>query len=268
MRPDEPKRSALDRLTENEKAVLRRRLAPQTAKEMAADLGISPHAVEKRLKMARTKLGVSSSLAAARLLADFEQRYQPLGPQESDIPSHLNPPQADMTAQPKTGLRHLYLLGGFAMIGALILTALVAQGVSAPNRDAAAPPPTPPAQPIVMRKADATETVAFLRSAFRSKDRDHSGYLDAAEVSTLEPRDRNRDKTLPPAPPPGERDRAAEQKWMAKLDNNRDGWVSEQEYVDYMLPWMLLSGVPSNWRQMEADSLRSATGAGGNGHRE
>ena len=139
MLPDETKRSALIRLTENEKAVLRRRLAPQTAKEMAADLRISPHAVEKRLKMARTKLGVSSSLAAARLLAEAEQRYQTLGPEQSDITSHSNPPQANVIAQLKTGLRHRYLIGGLVMVGALVLAALVVQSASPPNRDAATP---------------------------------------------------------------------------------------------------------------------------------
>jgi DNA-binding CsgD family transcriptional regulator len=72
IRTDEPGKIALARLTANEKECLRRRLLPQTAKEMASDLGISPHAVEKRLKMARAKLGVSSSLAAARLLAASE----------------------------------------------------------------------------------------------------------------------------------------------------------------------------------------------------
>ena len=45
--------AALARLTDNEKECLRRRLLQQTAKEMALDLGVSPHAVEKRLKMAR-----------------------------------------------------------------------------------------------------------------------------------------------------------------------------------------------------------------------
>jgi DNA-binding CsgD family transcriptional regulator len=44
--------AAIARLTDNEKECLRRRLRPQTAKEMAIDLGISPYAVEKRLKMA------------------------------------------------------------------------------------------------------------------------------------------------------------------------------------------------------------------------
>lgn len=52
---DDAARAALARLTLNEKECLRRRLLHQTAKEMALDLGISPHAVEKRLKMARTK---------------------------------------------------------------------------------------------------------------------------------------------------------------------------------------------------------------------
>src|SRR6185503_13082603 len=81
---DDKTRAALGRLTENEKECLRRRLQQQTAKEMALELGVSPHAVEKRLKMARTKLGLSSSLAAARLLAETEG-YQQTGPQAADL---------------------------------------------------------------------------------------------------------------------------------------------------------------------------------------
>src|SRR6187402_3853669 len=76
--------AALARLTDNEKECLRRRLRQQTAKEMALELGVSPHAVEKRLKMARTKLGLSSSLEAARLLAEAEG-YQQTGPHASDL---------------------------------------------------------------------------------------------------------------------------------------------------------------------------------------
>src|SRR5688572_30871708 len=76
--------AALARLTDNEKECLRRRLQQQTAKEMALELGVSPHAVEKRLKMARTKLGLSSSLEAARLLAASEG-YQQTGPHPSDL---------------------------------------------------------------------------------------------------------------------------------------------------------------------------------------
>src|SRR6187402_2224262 len=78
--------AALARLTDNEKECLRRRLQQQTAKEMALELGVSPHAVERRLKMARTKLGLSSSLEAARLLAASEG-YQQTGPQASELGS-------------------------------------------------------------------------------------------------------------------------------------------------------------------------------------
>lgn len=60
------------KLTEREKECLRLWLDHKTAKEIARELGISHHAVEKRLKTARTKLGVASSLEAARLLAREE----------------------------------------------------------------------------------------------------------------------------------------------------------------------------------------------------
>ena len=62
----------VDRLTEREKEPLRLWLNHKSAKEIALELGISHHAVEKRLKMARAKLGVASSLEAARMLAEAE----------------------------------------------------------------------------------------------------------------------------------------------------------------------------------------------------
>ena len=77
------KLAALDRLTEREKDCLRRWLLHKTAKEIAIDLGVSPHAVEKRLKMARAKLGVSTSLEAARLLSANEG-YDPTVPHRPD----------------------------------------------------------------------------------------------------------------------------------------------------------------------------------------
>ncbi len=66
----------LDRLTDGEKECLRRFLSHQTAKEMAIDLGVTHHAVEKRLKQARDKLGADSSLEAARILAEAEGYVQ------------------------------------------------------------------------------------------------------------------------------------------------------------------------------------------------
>lgn len=71
--PDDSMRAAILRLTTGERECLKRCLDHQTAKEMALDLGVSPHAVEKRLKMARAKLGMSSSLEAAKLVAAADE---------------------------------------------------------------------------------------------------------------------------------------------------------------------------------------------------
>ena len=70
---DESTRAAILRVTKAERECLKRCLSHQTAKQMALDLGISPHAVEKRLKMARAKLGLSSSLEAAKLVESLER---------------------------------------------------------------------------------------------------------------------------------------------------------------------------------------------------
>src|SRR3989337_1892139 len=67
---DDPQ--SLARLTERERVCLRQWLQHKSAKEIAADLGISHHAVEKSLRMARTKLGATSSLKAARMLGEAE----------------------------------------------------------------------------------------------------------------------------------------------------------------------------------------------------
>lgn len=228
--------AGLARLTINEKECLRRRLLPETAKEMALALGISPHAVEKRLKMARTKLGVSSSLVAARLLAEAE-RYQLPVPQPADLPG-----AADAAPSPARRARRSPW-GVFLMIAATAcLFVLLAQDV--------APPPgtgtvtTPDGHPVETRKVGWDEAAAYLHGNFVGFDVDRSGFLDPQEASVLEPRDRDRDPSLPAAPPPGTRDVAGERKWMAKLDTDRDGRVSEQEYTSYMIPWILWQGVP------------------------
>jgi DNA-binding CsgD family transcriptional regulator len=118
--------AALARLTANEKECLRRRLLPQTAKEMVIDLGISPHAVEKRLKMARAKLGVSSSLAAARLLAGAEED-QLLVPHISDLPDGPNQSQGGDVAVPSALAASIPK--GPSMIAAICLIALIGQDV-------------------------------------------------------------------------------------------------------------------------------------------
>lgn len=250
MRSDQQTTAALARLTDSEKECLRRRLLPQTAKEMALDLGISPHAVEKRLKMARAKLGVSSSLGAARMLAASEG-YQSLVPRSSDLSQRDMADEAGAaTASPSGVVAHTLPLQGLLMITILALLAFVAQDVPAAD-PSASPMYDERGQVVAARKVGSDEADAYLHETFAAMDADRSGYFEPVEAGKLEPRDRNRDTSLPPAPPPGGRDPAGERKWMDLLDHNRDGRVSSEEYRQYMLPWTLLSGVPADWRKRD-----------------
>ena len=117
---------------------------------MATDLGISPHAVEKRLKMARAKLGVSSSLAAARILAASEGD-QLLVPHISDLPDGTNQSQNSDVAVPAAWAASLPK--GLTMIAAICLIALIGQDVPpAP----AASPPSPHAPEVVGKNQKST----------------------------------------------------------------------------------------------------------------
>lgn len=82
----------LAKLTEREKVCLRQWLEHKSAKEIAIDLHISHHAVEKRLKMARLKLGAASSLQAARMLGEAEG-YGRTVAQMPDLAANGNPIQ-------------------------------------------------------------------------------------------------------------------------------------------------------------------------------
>jgi len=200
---------ALARLTENEKECLRRRLRQQTAKEMALELGVSPHAVEKRLKMARTKLGLSSSLDAARLLAEAEG-YQRVGPQPSDLAQ-----DAQDDRQPAG---RPWLAGGIVMIltlAAALALALQSSGTTAdpaPDEDAGS-------------TAEAIEVV--VRQHFANTDRDKSGTLEPAEI-----------------PAPVEEARHAA---IAAGDTDRDGKLTFAEYRAWLAPIIASQG--AEWRK-------------------
>jgi DNA-binding CsgD family transcriptional regulator len=79
------------RLTEPQRIALRLFMERKTAKQIALELGITPKAVELRLKGARDALGVASSADAARWLAATEQtgpfRETPGGSTEVARPS-------------------------------------------------------------------------------------------------------------------------------------------------------------------------------------
>jgi DNA-binding CsgD family transcriptional regulator len=65
-----------DHLNENEKAALRLLLLGHDAKTAAQEIGVTPNVVNERLRSARQKLQVTSSKAAARMLAEHEG-YEP-----------------------------------------------------------------------------------------------------------------------------------------------------------------------------------------------
>lgn len=78
-----------DKLTDAQRACLRRVYQLQTSKDIARELGISPHTVDQRLRIAARTLGVATRIEAARLLASYEQNdrtlYQPLVYEPLDI---------------------------------------------------------------------------------------------------------------------------------------------------------------------------------------
>ena len=153
----------LARLTEREKDCLRRILRHETAKEMAIDMGVSPHAIEKRLKMARAKLGVSSSLQAARLLAASEG-YQETGPQLPDVDKDR--------VEAKTRHRRTLAIGVCLMsIAAVALYAGALTTVA------------PATEPGVIPKPG--EIVLSGPSTFDELDKDRSGFLDGNEAPAL-----------------------------------------------------------------------------------
>ncbi|MBO9518696.1 MAG: helix-turn-helix transcriptional regulator [Porphyrobacter sp.] len=174
---DETTRAAILRLTKAERECLKRCLNHQTAKQMALDLGISPHAVEKRLKMARAKLGLSSSLEAAKLVESLERSGR-LVPHSSDLPSNNTRPDQDgSVAAPRneTGWirRHrVYVVSGAMLMSVSAAVALILGVQSAGVVEGPASPPAsvtsvPPAAPSAEPPAS-SEPIPGTEAALRS----------------------------------------------------------------------------------------------------
>ena len=169
------KTNPTDRLTEREKQALRGWLERKTAKEIALDLGISHHAVEKRLKMARTKLDAGTSLEAARILAEAEPYGQTVAastdlqtaPEIDDLP-YASP-------DPATNNRRKIMIVSTSLGLALMMSASQQQ---TQNIDG-------PAVVATLEKTLSSE-VETAQDAFERLDHDKSGFIEAEEfVSSL-----------------------------------------------------------------------------------
>ena len=113
---------ALDELTDKEKQTLRLIVRGHDAKSMAAELDLSVHTVNERLRVARRKLGVTSSREAARLLFESEGgTYESLRDKDLGDVGHGEKP--DLGDVPETrqsgrwanGRGVALVIGGFAM---------------------------------------------------------------------------------------------------------------------------------------------------------
>lgn len=171
----------INRLTEREKEALRAWLNHKSAKEIALDLGITHHAVEKRLKMARTKLGAGSSLEAARMLAQTE------GASEGASEGYGQAVTAAPDLAPAPPLRPKWryrpiAIGAIAMSLAIVLALALTTGgqPSAADEDraavtAAASAAAATAEPIEI------EIDGRIDRVFAIVDADKSGFLESPE---------------------------------------------------------------------------------------
>ena len=154
--------TSLSRLTEREKVCLRQWLQHKSAKEIAADLGISHHAVEKRLKMARIKLGATSSLDAARMLVEAEGYGQAV-PQSPDLVSDARRLHSAFTRVAVVGVAIMIFVGAITL--ALLHPAAFSQaGNNQPVARAEELPITPASAPTPGTEAVLRRLVAGLAS--------------------------------------------------------------------------------------------------------
>lgn len=166
----------INRLTEREKEALRAWLNHKSAKEIALDLGITHHAVEKRLKMARTKLGAGSSLEAARMLAEAEGASAGYGQPVTGLPDLAPAPPL----RPSRRYRPI-AIGGITMSLAIVLALALTTGgqPSAADEDRAAV--TAAASAAAASAEIEIEIDGRIDRVFAHVDADKSGYLENPE---------------------------------------------------------------------------------------
>ena len=253
---------SLSKLTEREKECLRAWLDHRTAKEIALDLGISHYAVEKRLKMARVKLDVASSIDAARMLGEAEGYGQTVA-QAPELPR--------ITANDQRSRFQNLELGALIMILATAVTlALLVQGsgeAQSPSAEAdggsggTAQHSNGVYEAIEngeersfdefeFVKASPERVRAYVRQEFDAFDKDGSGFIEVVEaplrLAAMKPRPAGE-----PIRPYRKEDvaeewhgPAAQRQYVANLDDDDDGRVSFEEYAEQVMPHRLERGIP------------------------
>lgn len=226
--PDETQCAAVARLTAKERECLAQWLTHATAKEIAIDLGISHHAVEKRLKSARQKLGVSTTLDAARLLALVEG-YGRTASQSSEVvacPGIDQGPIAEpVQAMPAPGAsQHLVYAGVIIMSLSLLVAFAVGFGGVESGAVGGNPAALPHVTMVDKRTAKAGDLEAAFAKVFTSFDKDGSGYLDAPEQANAKLRTMRQQSG-------GAAQSAPQSVAMAQWDSNGDARVSRDEFV-------------------------------------
>jgi len=88
-----------------------------SSKEIAAELGISPHTVDQRVRQALQTLGVDTRKHAARIVSQYSEPYQRLIHQSPYIPAEPQPAQPD--AAVGNQIRHADRAGGAGGAGFL-----------------------------------------------------------------------------------------------------------------------------------------------------
>jgi DNA-binding CsgD family transcriptional regulator len=151
----------LSRLNDAECRVLRLLAEGHTAKSIATELGMTPAAVNERLREARRKTGVGSSRELARLLKAQENRDEQIEVGNRDRVAAEMPPDAAEPWRPRTGV--------YAMIGLFILSAAGAAALMSHQ-----PATEIPADPLVgplLQPVPEDRSVADLYASVRSQPR-------------------------------------------------------------------------------------------------
>jgi DNA-binding CsgD family transcriptional regulator len=119
---------AINDLSERQKQCLRHLYQNLSVKEIALELGLSPHTVNEHLRQARRTLGVSRSMQAARLLVRAEGNNRSvsdaIGVEDDDVVDHDQ--DATMTAEPTRIARNRYNLTILQRIGLIVAIAFIA----------------------------------------------------------------------------------------------------------------------------------------------